>query len=204
MAHSDDAGLVLPPKIAPKQVVLLPIKKDERLISVCEHIKESLTQKDITSYVDYSDKSAGFKFAEAEVNGIPLRVEVGPRDLDNNEVTVVRRDTKEKMVVKLNDVINVVIQQLEKMQEDMYKKALKNLEEKTYDAKNLDEVKEIMENHPGFVNAYWCGNEECELKMKEIRGTKSRCIVESKDYEEEKCVVCGKKAKHKVVWGIQY
>ena len=90
------------------------------------------------------------------------------------------------------------------MQEDMYKKALKNLEEKTYDAKNLDEVKEIMENHPGFVNAYWCGNEECELKMKEIRGTKSRCIVESKDYEEEKCVVCGKKAKHKVVWGIQY
>lgn len=204
MTHSDDSGLVIPPKIAPKQVVLLPIKNEERLISVCEHIKESLDQKEITSYVDYSDKSPGYKFAEAEVNGIPLRVEVGPRDLDNNEVTVVRRDTKEKMVVKLNDVINVVIQQLDKMQEDMYNKALKNLQDKTYDATNLDEVKEIMENHPGFVNAYWCGDENCELKMKEIRGTKSRCISETNDYKEEKCVVCGKKAKHKVVWGIQY
>ncbi len=204
MTHSDDDGLVLPPKIAPKQVVLLPIKNEERLISVCEHIKESFEGKDITSYVDYSDKTAGFKFAEAEVNGIPIRVEVGPRDLDNNEVTVVRRDTKEKMVVKLNDVINVVSQQLEKMQEDMFAKAQKNLTEKTYDAKNIKEVKEIMENNPGFVNAYWCGEEECELKMKEIRGTKSRCITESNDYDKEKCVVCGKKAKHKVVWGIQY
>ncbi len=204
MAHSDDRGLVLPPKIAPKQVVLIPIKNDERLISVCEHIKESLTQKEITSYIDYSDKSAGFKFAEAEVNGIPLRVEVGPRDLDNNEVTVVRRDTLDKSVVKLNDVINVVTQQLEKMQSDMFEKALNNLNQKTYEAKNLDEVKEIMENHPGFVNAYWCGNEECETKMKEIRGTKSRCILETQDYKEEKCVVCSKKANHKVVWGIQY
>ena len=96
------------------------------------------------------------------------------------------------------------MQQLDKMQEDMYNKALNNLEEKTYDATTLDEVKDIMNNHPGFVNAHWCGNEECELKMKEIRGTKSRCIVESKDYETEKCIVCGKKAKHKVVWGIQY
>ncbi len=204
MTHSDDLGLVLPPKIAPRQVAIIPIKNEERLISVCEHIRESLDSKEITSYIDYSDKSAGFKFAEAEVNGIPLRIEVGPRDLDNNEVTVVRRDTLEKQVVKLNDIINVVIQQLDKMQEDMYNKALKNLEEKTYNASNLDEVKEIMENHPGFVNAYWCGDEACEMKMKEIRGTKSRCITESKDYEEEKCVVCGKNAKHKVVWGIQY
>ena len=204
MAHSDDNGLVLPPKIAPKQVALVPVKKDDRLISVCEHIKESLTAKDITSYVDYSDKTAGFKFAETEVNGIPIRVEVGPRDLDNNEVTVVRRDTREKMVVKLNDVINVVTQQLEKMQSDMYERALKNVKEKTYDAASLDEVKEIMENHPGFVNAYWCGDEACELKMKEIRGTKSRCITETYETSEEKCVVCGKEAKHKVIWGIQY
>ena len=204
MTHSDDRGLVLPPKIAPRQVVIIPIKNDEKLISVCEHIKESLNGKDITSYIDYSDKSAGFKFAEAEVNGIPLRIEVGPRDLENNEVTVVRRDNLEKQVVKLNDIINVVIQQLDKMQEDMYNKALKNLQERTYDANTLDEIKEIMNTKPGFVNAYWCGNEDCELKMKEIKGTKSRCIVESNDYETEKCVVCGKNAKHKVVWGIQY
>jgi len=204
MTHSDDRGLVLPPKIAPRQVVIIPIKNDEKLISVCEHINESLMGKDITSYIDYSDKSAGFKFAEAEVNGIPLRIEVGPRDLENNEVTVVRRDNLEKQVVKLNDIINVVIQQLDKMQEDMYNKALKNLQERTYDACTLDEIKEIMNTKPGFVNAYWCGNEDCELKMKEIKGTKSRCIVESNDYETEKCVVCGKNAKHKVVWGIQY
>ena len=204
MTHSDDLGLVLPPKIAPKQVCLIPIKNDERLISICEHINESLSERNITSYIDYSDKSVGFKFAEAEVNGIPLRIEVGPRDLDNGEVVVVRRDTLQKEVVKLNDVINVVTQKLDKMQEDMFNKALNNLKNKTYDANNLEEVKDIMENNPGFVNAYWCGNEECELKMKEIRGTKSRCIIESKDYENEKCVVCGKKAKHKVVWGIQY
>ena len=204
MTHSDDRGLVLPPKIAPKQVCLIPIKNEERLISICEKVNESLLERGITSYVDYSDKSAGFKFAEAEVNGIPLRIEVGPRDLDNNEVVVVRRDTLTKDTVKLNDIINVVTQQLEKMQEDMFNKALQNLKEKTYDASNLEEVKDIMENHPGFVNAYWCGNEECELKMKEIKGTKSRCIIESNDYEDEKCVVCGKKAKHKVVWGIQY
>ena len=204
MAHSDDRGLVLPPKIAPKQVVIIPISNDEKLISVCEHINESLVSKDITSYVDYSDKSAGFKFAEAEVNGIPIRIEVGPRDLVNNEATIVRRDNLEKQVVKLNDIYNVVVQQMELMQSDMYEKALKNMNERTYDATTLDEVKDIMENHPGFVNAYWCGDEECELKMKEIRGTKSRCIIESKDYEEEKCIVCNKKAKHKVVWGIQY
>ena len=204
MAHSDDRGLVLPPKIAPKQVCIIPIKNEEKLLSVCEHIKESLSAKDIVSYIDYSDKSAGFKFAEAEVNGIPLRIEVGLRDLENNKVTVVRRDTLEKEVVNLNDITNVIIQKSEKMQNDMYEKALKNLKEKTYDASNLDEVKEIMENHPGFVNAYWCGNEECELRMKEIKGTKSRCILETEDYETEKCVVCGKKAKHKVVWGIQY
>ena len=204
MTHSDDRGLVLPPKIAPKQVVLIPIKNDEKLISICEHINDSLIERNISSYVDYSDKSAGFKFAEAEVNGVPLRVEVGPRDLEKNEVTVVRRDTLEKISVKLNDIINVVTQQLDKMQEDMYNKALNNLKSKTYDVSSLDEVKDIMNNHPGFVNAHWCGNEECELKMKEIKGTKSRCIIETKDYENEKCVVCGKDAKHKVVWGIQY
>lgn len=204
MAHSDDSGLVLPPKIAPKQVVIIPIKNDERLLSICEKVNESLLERNITSYIDYSDKSAGYKFAEAEVNGIPLRIEVGPRDLDNGEVVVVRRDNLHKDVVKLNDIINVVTQKLDKMQEDMFNKAMKNLKEKTYDATTMEEVKNIMENKPGFVNAYWCGNEECELKMKEIKGTKSRCIVESMDYEKEKCVVCGKKAKHKVVWGIQY
>ena len=204
MAHSDDQGLVLPPKIAPRQVCIIPIKNDEKLLSLAFKIRENLLSKDITAYVDESDKSAGFKFAEAEVNGIPLRIEIGYKDLENNSVTIVRRDTSEKESVKLNDVTNKAIQTLEDIQNNLYNKALKNMKEKTYDAKTLDEVKEIMENHPGFVNAHWCGKEECELKMKEIKGTKSRCIVETKDYEDEKCIVCGEKAKHKVVWGIQY
>lgn len=204
MAHSDDQGLVLPPKIAPRQVCIIPIKNDEKLLSLAFKIRENLISKDITAYVDESDKSAGFKFAEAEVNGIPLRIEIGYKDLENNNVTIVRRDTSEKESIKLNDVTNKVIQTLEDIQNNLYNKALKNMKEKTYDAKTLDEVKEIMENHPGFVNAHWCGKEECELKMKEIKGTKSRCIVETKDYEDEKCIVCGEKAKHKVVWGIQY
>ncbi len=204
MTHGDDRGLVLPPKIAPTQVYIIPIKNDEKLISLAQKIKESLNSKNIISYIDDSDKSAGFKFAEAEVNGIPLRVEIGYKDLENNEVTIVRRDTLNKMKIKLNDITNTIMQQLEVMQEDMYNKALKIRDSKTFDAKNLEDVKNILNNNPGFINAYWCGDESCEVKMKEIKGCKSRCIKETKDYDNEICVVCGKKAKHKVVWGIQY
>lgn len=204
MSHSDDRGLVLPPKIAPKQVVIVPIKNEEKILSIAEHIKESLETKGISVYIDDTEKSAGFKFAEAEVNGIPVRIEIGLRDLENNEVTIVRRDTLEKESVKLNDIVNVVSQTLDKIQINLYEKASKNKEERTYEANTLEEVENIMNTKPGFVKAHWCGNEECELRMKEIKGTKSRCIIESKDYENETCVVCGKKAKHKVVWGIQY
>lgn len=204
MAHSDDKGLVLPPNIAPTQVCIVPIKNDDKLLSIAEKIESSLISKDITVWTDESEKSAGFKFAEAEVNGYPIRIELGFRDLENNEVTIVRRDTSEKMTVKLNDVVNVVMQQLEKMQNDMYEKALKNKNERTYDVTTLEEMEEIINNKPGFVNAHWCGDEACELRLKEIRGTKSRCISETKDYETEKCIACGKPAKHKVVWGIQY
>ena len=204
MSHSDDRGLVLPPKIAPYEVVLIPIKMDEKVLAIIDYIKTVLEGKGIRVCFDYTEKTAGYKFAEAEVKGIPLRIEVGLRDLDNGNVTIVRRDTLEKEVVKLNDVVNATMQRLEKIQDNLYDKALANLKKRTYNAYNLEEVKKIMEEHPGFVNGYWCGNEECELKMKEIKGTKSRCIVETRDYKDERCVCCGKTAKHKVVWGIQY
>ena len=204
MSHSDDRGLVLPPKIAPYEVVLIPIKMDEKVLAIIDYIKTVLEGKGIRVCFDYTEKTAGYKFAEAEVKGIPLRIEVGLRDLDNGNVTIVRRDTLEKEVVKLNDVVNATMQRLEKIQDNLYDKALANLKKRTYNAFNLEEVKKIMEEHPGFVNGYWCGNEECELKMKEIKGTKSRCIVETRDYKDERCVCCGKTAKHKVVWGIQY
>ena len=204
MAHGDDKGLVLPPKIAPKEVCIVPIKMEDNVLDVANKINSELKESNITSYVDLSDKSAGFKFAEAEVNGIPVRIEIGPRDLANNEVTLVRRDTSEKINVKVDEVNAKVKELLNDIQNNLYNKALENQKNKTFYAKTLKDVEDIMNKQPGFVHAHWCGNTECELKMKEIKGTKSRCILESKDYENEKCVVCGKDAKHEVVWGIQY
>ena len=204
MVHGDDKGLVLPPKIAPKQVCIVPTKMTDELLEVCEELNDELKKNDIVSYIDKSEKSAGFKFAEAEVNGIPVRIEVGPRDLENNKVTLVRRDTSEKKLVNVDNVLENVRKLLNDIQDNLYNKALENTKNRTYEAKSLKDVEEIMNTHPGFVNAHWCGGLDCELKMKEIKGTKSRCIVETKDYEDEICVVCGKKAKHKVVWGIQY
>ena len=204
MVHGDDKGLVLPPKIAPKEVCIVPIRMEDNVLEVANKINNELKESNITSYVDLSDKSAGFKFAEAEVNGIPVRIEIGPRDLVNNEVTLVRRDTSEKMNVKVDEVNTKVKELLNDIQNNLYNKALENQKNKTFYAKTLKDVEDIMNKQPGFVHAHWCGNTECELKMKEIKGTKSRCILESKDYENEKCVVCGKNAKHEVVWGIQY
>lgn len=204
MVHGDDKGLVLPPKIAPKEVCIVPIRMEDNVLDVANKINSELKESNITSYVDLSDKSAGFKFAEAEVNGIPVRIEIGPRDLINNEVTLVRRDTSEKINVKVDEVNAKVKELLNDIQNSLYNKALENQKNKTFYAKTLKDVEDIMNKQPGFVHAHWCGNTECELKMKEIKGTKSRCILESKDYENEKCVVCGKYAKHEVVWGIQY
>ena len=204
MVHGDDKGLVLPPKIAPKEVCIVPIRMEGNVLDVANKINSELKESNITSYVDLSDKSAGFKFAEAEVNGIPVRIEIGPRDLINNEVTLVRRDTSEKINVKVDEVNAKVKELLNDIQNSLYNKALENQKNKTFYAKTLKDVEDIMNKQPGFVHAHWCGNTECELKMKEIKGTKSRCILESKDYENEKCVVCGKDAKHEVVWGIQY
>jgi len=204
MVHGDDKGLVLPPKIAPKEVCIVPIRMEDNVLDVANKINSELKESNITSYVDLSDKSAGFKFAEAEVNGIPVRIEIGPRDLINNEVTLVRRDTSEKINVKVDEVNAKVKELLNDIQNSLYNKALENQKNKTFYAKTLKDVEDIMNKQSGFVHAHWCGNTECELKMKEIKGTKSRCILESKDYENEKCVVCGKDAKHEVVWGIQY
>ena len=205
MVHSDDNGLVLPPRIAPRQVVLIPIGKSEKVFEICDKYVKELLDAGITAYIDNSEKSPGFKFAEAEVNGIPLRIEIGERDLAENKITFARRDTREKMVEDL--VINVVEYTkkiLDTIQENLYNNALKRRDELTYECHKLEEVEEIMNTKPGFIKAMWCGDEECELKMKEIKGTKSRCILEDHKHIDDKCIVCGKPAKHLVVWGIQY
>ena len=205
MVHGDDNGLVLPPKIAPMQVAIIPIKESDMVEEYIDKISTKLKEAGISFYVDRTEKSAGFKFAEAEVNGIPVRIEVGERDLSEGKITVVRRDTREKLTIDSDeDIVFYVTSLMDIIQKDMYERALRRREELTFTAHNLDEVRTVMEQHPGFVKAMWCGDEECELKMKEIRGTKSRCILEEEEPIDTKCVVCGKEAKHLVVWGIQY
>ena len=205
MVHSDDDGLVLPPNIAPTQVAIIPIGNDSKVDDLVNDTYNKLLDSDISVYIDNTDRSPGFKFAEAEVNGIPVRVEIGARDLEKGVITIARRDTKEKYQVPSDtNIVEYVKELLRKIQSDMYIKAKRRRDSQTYEAHTLKEVEEIMNNHPGFVKAMWCGDEECELKMKEIRGTKSRCILENHKHIDDKCIVCGKEAKELVVWGIQY
>ena len=205
MVHSDDFGLVLPPKIAPVKAAIIKIGDSDIVNNKIAELEETLTAKGISYVVDDSNRSPGFKFAEAEVKGIPVRIEVGERDLKENKIVLARRDTREKITTESDsDVASAVANLLDTIQNDMYQRALERRENLTFEAHNLDDVKKIMETQPGFVKAMWCGDEECELKMKEIKGTKSRCILEDTEKIDDKCVVCGKEAKHLVVWGIQY
>ena len=204
MVHSDDKGLVLPPRIAPKQVVIIPIGNDERVIELSNNISEKLNSNDIVTYIDNSDKTPGFKFAEAEVNGIPVRVEIGLRDIENGKITFARRDTSEKYTENLEiDIVKYVEKLLETIQKDMYERAKKRRDELTFVAHNLKDMENILNTQPGFIHADWCGDIECELRIKEIKGCKSRCITDE-PLIDGKCVCCGKKAIHHVIWGIQY
>ena len=204
MVHGDDNGLVLPPKIAPKKVVIIPIGDDEKVNELSNKFYEELNNNDISCYIDNSDKSAGFKFAEAEVNGIPVRIEVGKRDLENNTITIARRDTGEKYTESSDiDIVSYVSKLLETIQNDMLDRATKRRDELTFEAHNLDDIKRILETQPGFIHADFCGDKACEEKVKEIKGCKSRCIVDEK-LVDGKCVCCSKEAKYHVIWGIQY
>ena len=205
MVHSDNYGLVLPPNIAPTQVAIIPIGDSEEVISLAKSYNDILNKNNITSYIDLTEKSPGFKFAEAEVNGIPIRIEIGKRDLENNQVTFVRRDTREKITQSLDvELVNYTKELLNNIQKDMYDRALERRENLTFTAHTLEEVENILNTQPGFIHADWCGDEACELKMKEIKGCKSRCILEEEPLVDGKCVCCRKDAKHHVLWGIQY
>ena len=205
MVHGDENGLVLPPKIAPKQVAIIGIGEDEKVKGLIQKIYNELTKSGIIAYIDNSEKSPGFKFAEAEVNGVPVRVEIGKRDLEENKITISRRDTREKTTIDTTtNIVEYIEKLMEEIQTNLYNRAKERKEKMTYEAHNLEEVKKIMNTQPGFIHADWCGEEACELKMKEIKGTKSRCILENEKLIDGKCVVCGKEAKYHVVWGIQY
>ena len=204
MVHSDDYGLVLPPRIAPVQVIIIPIGTSDEVTNLVANYEYMLKEAGITVNVDYSEKSPGFKFAEAEVNGIPVRIEIGERDLKENKVTFVRRDTREKIVENKDlDVAKYVGDLLETIQKDMYNRAVERRDKLTFTAHNLDEMANILNTQPGFIHADWCGDQDCEVKIKEIKGCKSRCITDE-PLIDGKCVCCGKEAKHHVIWGIQY
>lgn len=204
MVHGDDYGLVLPPKIAPIKVDIIPIGNDILTSSEIEIIKSKLSENNITFKVDDSDKTPGFKFAESEVNGTPIRIELGKRDLDNKKVTLVRRDTREKISVDINEVIDKIKFLLTDIQDNLYNKALERMNILTFEASTMNEMENIIKEHPGFIKADWCGRSECEVKLKDKTSIKSRCILENEKLITGKCAICGKPAKEVVIWGIQY
>lgn len=204
MVHGDDYGLILPPKIAPIKVDIIPIGNDILTSSEIEIIKSKLSENNITFKVDDSDKTPGFKFAESEVNGTPIRIEIGKRDLENKKVTLVRRDTREKISVDINEVIDKVKFLLTDIQDNLYNKALERMNALTFEASTMSEMESIIKEHPGFIKADWCGRSECEVKLKDKTSIKSRCILENEKLITGKCAICGKPAKELVVWGIQY
>ncbi len=204
MVHSDDYGLVLPPRIAPVQVIIIPIGTSEEVTKLVNKYTEELKENGISVKVDLTERTPGFKFSEAEVNGIPIRIEIGERDLKENKITFARRDTRERLVESIDiDVAKYVKELLETIQKDMYERALERRNKLTFEAHDLKEMKDILDKHPGFIHGAWCGDQECEVKIKEIKGCKSRCITDEKP-RDTKCVCCGKKAKYDVIWGIQY
>lgn len=206
MTHGDDRGLVVPPMIAPIKTIIIPIgniDKNETLKNACESISEKLNNLNISNKIDKTDKTPGFKFAEAEVKGYPIRIEVGPRDLERDIVTLVRRDTLEKIEVKLEDLESTIPTLLKTIQSDMYKRAEIRRNTMLYEAKNWNEFTELAKK-PGFILANWCGDEICENKVKDELGLKSRCIPNENHEADGVCAICGKEAKCKLYFGKQY
>lgn len=203
MTHGDDRGLVLPPNIAPTQVIIIPIGNDPRIEELTNSITNQLREKDITVKVDNTDKTPGFRFAEAEVKGYPIRIEIGKRDLEANVVTLVRRDTLEKIQVSTTEVLPKIQELLVTIQKDMYDRALSRRNSMIYTANNYEEMKDIATNKNGFIKVNWCGNQACEDKIKEELGIKSRCIIDD-EAPDGPCVCCGDKAVTKIYFGKQY
>ena len=203
MVHGDDRGLVLPPNIAPIKAIIIPIGNSLEVMEAINTLKEKLASQNISYKIDESDKTPGFKFAEAEVKGYPVRIEVGPRDLSEGYVTVVRRDNLEKIKYPISDVVDKLGDLFKDIQDNMYNSALKRRNSMIYEANSWEEFKDIATNKPGFIKANWCGDEECETKVKEEFNMKSRCLIEDEEIHTN-CVVCGKKAKYRLYFGRQY
>ena len=205
MSHGDNNGLVLPPAVAPIQVVILPIAQHkEGVLDKAYELRDRLS-KVFRVKVDDSSNSAGWKFAEYEMKGVPLRLEIGPKDIENNQCVLVRRDNREKIFVSLDNLEESIQETLDVYAKAIYDKALENLKKRTYTCTDIDEISKMLEaNGDGFVKAMWCGDEECEDKVKELTGVGSRCIPFEQENISDTCICCCKPAKHMVYWGKAY
>ena len=204
MTHGDDDGLILPPAVAPIQVVVVPIAAhkpgvSEKAAELAEKISKYARVK-----LDDSDNAPGWKFSQWEMKGVPLRLEIGPKDLEKNQCVLVRRDTREKVFVSLDELETAIPAQLEALRKDLYERALANREKRTWAATTMDEVKELAKANTGYIKTMWCGDLACEMKMKEEVGLSSRCMPFEQEHLSDVCPCCGKPAKAMVYWGVAY
>lgn len=205
MTHGDNNGLVLPPAVAPIQAIVIPVAQHkegvlEKANEVCDRLKKVCRAK-----IDASSNTPGWKFAEYEMKGVPVRVEIGPKDIENNQCVIVTRHNREKTFVSLDNLEEAILQKLKEVRDGLYESALENRERRTYICNNTDEIiKALEENGDGFVKAMWCGSEECEDKVKELTGVGSRCIPLEQEHLSDTCVCCGKPAKSMLYWGKAY
>lgn len=206
MTHGDDNGLILPPRVAPVQTVIIPVAQHkEGVLEKANEIKERLSAAGVRVKVDDSDNSAGWKYSQYEMKGVPVRLEIGPRDIESGVCVLVSRVSGEKKTVAIESVESEVAAMLDYVHNELVDRARRNLAQKTNEARSYEEFLDCAQNRPGFIKAMWCGDEECENKIKdETGGVKSRCIPFVEDKLSDVCVCCGKPAKHMVVWGRQY
>lgn len=204
MVHGDNNGLVLPPKIAPIQVIIVPIAQNkegviDKATSILNEVSNYARAK-----LDLSNKSPGWKFSEYEMKGVPIRLEIGPKDIQKNQAVLVRRDNGEKIFICLDNIQEEIVNLLENIQKSLFTKAQKHLTKKTYIAKNMEEFKSIINNNPGFIKAMWCGDKNCEDEIKECTGATSRCIPFVQEIVSETCVYCNKKADQMLYFAKSY
>ena len=204
MTHGDNNGLVLPPKVAPIQVVVIPVAAHKAgVLEKAQELTDRLS-KFCRVKIDTSDNSPGWKFAEYEMKGVPLRLEIGPKDIEKNQCVLVRRDNREKYFVSLDNLETEIPKLLDTVQDGLFQAALARRANMTYTAKTLEELKDIADNKPGFIKAMWCGSRECEEKLKEYAGVSSRCIPFEQEHIADTCVCCGKPADKMLYWGKAY
>ena len=205
MTHGDNNGLVLPPKIAPIQVIVVPVAQHKPgVIEKATEVYEALKAAGVRAQMDVSDNSLGWKCAQYEMKGVPLRVELGPRDIENGVCVAVRRDNFEKVTVNIADLAEQVPALLDAVQQGLFDKAKKNLDDHIYAASTLEEAKALQEEKGGFIKTMWCGELDCEMAMKEKAGMSSRCIPFEQEELGEVCACCGKPAKTMIYWGVAY